>query len=409
MRIDDRPLLSKSLNLLTFRVAVFLGTWIGLLGCTSEKKSLRSAAGTLSAVSDADDDRDNRSDRRGSSDASSRNGASAGPDTLGSGNQNSVENSSLEISQAAIIEANRDEINRVLACANQESTSLCLVQNDIGELTRTVAVPAVENLVQTTAMGTLQTYCAECHVPGSAVTGGDLDYIDNLDRLVTAGKIFPGQPAEDSLLYGSIVKGSMPPAGNKPTDPEMEVLRVFIENVLKPLDRTSASPQKSVAEYCAAPESNAVPAKRVWRMGRDQIQNSLNSILGLRDVSIIDIFKPGVKVTSFSNYAELNRFERGLETHLLVASEPVADYVVANQQQYCTNPGQSSCAEEFIDTYAKMLFHGTLSEIQRGELIAVYTNIQGALTAAPATRAHDLALKGVVQAVLNSPAVSVGP
>jgi DNA-binding beta-propeller fold protein YncE len=103
-------------------------------------------------------------------------------------------------------------------------------------------VPVPQPELASSAQAILRRACYRCHGEGGAVEGG-LNYVLDRDRLVARRKIVPGE-AEKSPLYRRLVKGTMPPAGEKPrpTNEEIAVLRRWIE-AGAPSTRASAEAQ----------------------------------------------------------------------------------------------------------------------------------------------------------------------
>ena len=75
----------------------------------------------------------------------------------------------------------------------------------------------------------LRTFCYRCHGQDGAVEGG-FNYVLDVSRLVTSGKVVPGKP-DHSPIWKRLAKDSMPPAGEepRPTENDKAVLRAWIE------------------------------------------------------------------------------------------------------------------------------------------------------------------------------------
>jgi mono/diheme cytochrome c family protein len=95
--------------------------------------------------------------------------------------------------------------------------------------------PPVDELARAQFEDLLLRTCGQCHGPDAQVVQGGIDYINNLDELISSGRIVPGSP-ETSLLYNKIKDGEMPPPGITPrvTDNELEALARFIDKLKTP-------------------------------------------------------------------------------------------------------------------------------------------------------------------------------
>jgi len=88
---------------------------------------------------------------------------------------------------------------------------------------------------QETLEALLDDYCGDCH--GSDYDGFServgMNYVDDIDRLIEAGMIIPGDPA-DSKLVLRMVRGEMPPVGAElPPAPQelIERLSDFVQSL----------------------------------------------------------------------------------------------------------------------------------------------------------------------------------
>jgi hypothetical protein len=90
---------------------------------------------------------------------------------------------------------------------------------------------SAQNIVQD-ATDVLAENCYACHGQGGSASGG-FDYVRDTERLITTGKIVPGDAA-GSPLFQRMETRSMPPAGvePRPSDDDVELIQIWIDETL---------------------------------------------------------------------------------------------------------------------------------------------------------------------------------
>jgi WD40 repeat protein len=150
------------------------------------------------------------------------------------------------------------------------------------------------------AQAILRRTCYRCHGEDGAVEGG-LNYILDRDMLVARRKIVPGQP-EKSPLYRRLVKGTMPPSGEKPRPlpDEIALLRRWIETgavgtrtdteaslvseekvlewVLRDLDKRERRARRFTRYFSLVPLANAGHGPDELRTYRNAVAKLINSL-----------------------------------------------------------------------------------------------------------------------------------
>jgi hypothetical protein len=116
------------------------------------------------------------------------------------------------------------------------NTELALIKNWIDSM------PEYENSssIDQRAKYTLKIYCSKCH-NSTSPSSGNLNYIDDIPKLVANQKIIPRSPAEQSPLYSRLVSTTnpMPPSGARPSAAEISNIKQWIENVVPPIQTLS--------------------------------------------------------------------------------------------------------------------------------------------------------------------------
>ncbi|HEY2899071.1 MAG TPA: cytochrome c, partial [Polyangia bacterium] len=80
----------------------------------------------------------------------------------------------------------------------------------------------------------LQARCSACHTYGVGDLGGWGSVLD-LSRLIDAEIVVPGSPATSRMIDRVVVRGDMPPRGDRVPTAEVATLRAWIQNLKRPI------------------------------------------------------------------------------------------------------------------------------------------------------------------------------
>ncbi len=102
--------------------------------------------------------------------------------------------------------------------------------------------------------GVLAKYCVKCHGPVRAES--DFGFAHDMDRLVAAGFVVPGDP-DASPIVRRIEAGEMPPAGKRPNKAEIAALRATIAELQRSEFREDAELERILAADLARLDRDA--------------------------------------------------------------------------------------------------------------------------------------------------------
>ncbi|HEX3697122.1 MAG TPA: hypothetical protein VH374_17225 [Polyangia bacterium] len=80
----------------------------------------------------------------------------------------------------------------------------------------------------------LQARCSACHTYGVGDLGGWGSVLD-LSRLIDAEIVVPGSPTTSRMIDRVVVRGDMPPQGDRVSAAEVAILRTWIQNLKRPI------------------------------------------------------------------------------------------------------------------------------------------------------------------------------